>query len=144
MNECVFLTIYHQHFKLEAPMKSTLSTLWLFILLNVLFRDLHDLFRPGAITEIETGTINGTQISNELLLFAAFVIEIPILMVLLSKILHYKINRRLNIVIPPLLALSYLHNGVRDLDDVFFMAIVLLALLCTSVLAWRWQANTRV
>ena len=35
--------------------KATLSAAWIFVLLNVIFRDLHELFRLGVLAEMMTG-----------------------------------------------------------------------------------------
>ena len=75
--------------------KALLSTLWIFVLLNIIFRDLHDFFRAGMIEEI----ISGTPVSEQMMLIGGIMVEIPILMVLLSRILPYRINRWANIII---------------------------------------------
>lgn len=36
-------------------MKTRLSTLWIFTLLNVIFRDIHEFVRPGFLEELMTG-----------------------------------------------------------------------------------------
>ena len=42
--------------RVEIDKRALLSTLWIFVLLNVIFRDLHEFFRAGMIEEIITGT----------------------------------------------------------------------------------------
>lgn len=79
-------------------MKAKLSTLWIFVLFNIVFRDIHELFRPGFLEEIMTGTVNGVQLTEERLLVAGIMMEIPIVMVVLSRVLKYRINRWANII----------------------------------------------
>ena len=48
-----------------TDMKAKLSTLWIFVLLNIIFRDIHEFFRPGLLEEMMTGVVNGTQVTEE-------------------------------------------------------------------------------
>lgn len=51
-----------------------LAALWLFILLNNIFRVLHQFVIPGFIETIMTGHFNGMEITPELMLFVGVVI----------------------------------------------------------------------
>jgi len=118
--------------------QSLLSTLWVFVLLNMVFRDLHQLGKKGFIEEIMTGVVNGVKITDELMLFGGFLAEIPILMVLLSRILDDKANKWANIiasVITMLVLISALPSA--DMDDVFFMIIEVVAFLSIIRIAWK-------
>ena len=55
----------------SAEFKAVLSALWIFFLLNMLFRDIHELFRPGLLEEMMTGIVNGTHITDQALLGAS-------------------------------------------------------------------------
>ena len=68
---------------LTMETKAKLSTLWIFYLLNTIFRDIHEFIEPGLIEKVMTGTFNGTQITENLLLLGGFMAEVPIAMVLL-------------------------------------------------------------
>ncbi|NET35858.1 MAG: hypothetical protein F6K19_28165 [Cyanothece sp. SIO1E1] len=37
---------------IAAEMKALLSSLWIFFLLNLVFRDIHDFFRPGLLAVV--------------------------------------------------------------------------------------------
>lgn len=120
-------------------MKSKLSTLWIFYLFNVIFRDIHEFFRQGFLEEIMTGTINGNVMTEELLFSAAFVVEIPILMVVLSRFLPYRYDRWVNIVVAIITIAFALAIGAGDLDDRFFMMVEIATLVFIIWLAWRWR-----
>jgi hypothetical protein len=45
-----------------------------------------------------TGTVNGMSMNKDFLLVAAILMEIPMIMILLSRILKYKANRSANIL----------------------------------------------
>ena len=51
--------------------------------------------------------------------------EIPILMVLLSRILNYRINRWANIIIGTVIIALIIGVGSKDLDDIFLMRVPL-------------------
>jgi len=109
-------------------MKAKLSTLWIFVLFNVVFRDIHELFRPGLLEEMMTGTVNGVQMTEGLLLVAAIPMEILIAMVLLSGVLKYRVNRWANIGVGALAIAFVIANGAKDLDDMFFATIEVVAM----------------
>ena len=53
---------------ITLDMKAKLSTLWIFVLLNVIFRDIHEFIKAEFIQEILTGVVHGTQITEGLML----------------------------------------------------------------------------
>lgn len=55
------------HALMTMDRKAKLSAAWVFVLLNVIFRDLHELFRPGMLAEMTTGTVNGVQMTEQTL-----------------------------------------------------------------------------
>ena len=121
--------------KVEIDKKALLSTLWIFVLLNIIFRDLHEFFRAGMIKEI----ITGTPVSEQVMLIGGIMMEIPILMVLLSRILNYRINRWANIIIGAVIIALIIGVGSKDLDDIFFATIEVIALSAIIWLAVKWR-----
>ena len=124
---------------IAMDMKAKLSTLWIFFLLNMIFRDIHDLFRPGLLEEMMTGIVNGTQVTDGLLLVGGIMVEIPISMVLLSRVLKYRLNRWTNIIVGSITLASVIGNKPIDLDDVFFTTVEFIALAIIIWLAWKWR-----
>ncbi len=129
--------IYHIN-ALGMDMKALLSTLWIFVLFNLIFRDLHDLFRPGLLEEMMTGIVNGTRVTDEMLLVGGIMMEIPISMVLLSRVLQYKLNRWANIITGAISIAFVIGTGAKDLDDIFFATIEVVALSLIVWYAWKW------
>lgn len=124
----------------RANTRTVLSTLWIFVLLNLFAKDIHELGRPGMLQQIMAGVVDGVTITEELMLLGGVMFEIPILMVLLSQILPYKINRRANIGAGALTIMIEVYSNLNpDLDNVFFLAIKILALLGVIRVAWRWK-----
>ena len=119
-------------------MKAKLSTLWIFVLLNVIFRDIHELFRPGLLEEMMTGTVNGVQMTEGVLLVAGIMLEILIAMVILSRVLEYRVNRWANIIVGVIAIPLVIGIGPKDLDDMFFATIEVMALSLIIWYAWKW------
>lgn len=119
-------------------MKAKLSTVWIFVLLNVIFRDIHELFRPGFLEEMMTGMVNGVQMSEETLLVAGILLEIPIAMVILSRVLRYRFNRLANIIAAVLTIAFIISNRPNDLDDIWFLTVGVVALSLIIWYAWKW------
>ncbi|MBE9070402.1 hypothetical protein IQ260_27540 [Leptolyngbya cf. ectocarpi LEGE 11479] len=120
-------------------MKAKLSTLWMFYLFNTIFRDIHEFIEPGFIEQVMTGTLNGMQITENLLLFGGFVASVPISMVLLSRLLPYGTNRWANIVAALITLAFEINNGTTDLDDTLHLIFKIAALLFIIWSAWRWR-----
>ena len=95
----------------KMDMKAKLSTLWIFVLFNIIFSEFHRLLQPGFIGEVMTGTVNGTQLTQGVLLLGAVVLEIPIAMVILSQVLKYRVNRWVNIGVDPVPWTPWHYNG---------------------------------
>lgn len=122
--------------------KAILSTLWIFILMNMIFRDLHELPRPGLLAEVLTGYVNGVQMTDTIFMIGAIMAEIIIIMVLLSRVLEYRFNRPANIIGGAIAILLVLATGPADLDDMFFASIEIAALLYIIWYAWNWSKET--
>ncbi|MEM9976127.1 MAG: DUF6326 family protein [Cyanobacteria bacterium P01_D01_bin.2] len=120
-------------------MKAKLSILWMFYLFNTIFRDIHEFIEPGFIEQVMTGTFNGIQITENLLLFGGVVASVPISMVLLSRLLPHSANRRANIVAALITLAFEINNGTTDLDDTLHMILKIAALLFIIWSAWRWR-----
>jgi hypothetical protein len=118
--------------------KTTLSTLWIFVLLNVIFRDIHELFRQGLLEEMMTGTVNGVHLTEGTMLVAGIGMEIMIVMVILSRVLRYRTNRLVNMIIGVISFPLIIGAGPQDLDDIFFTIIEFATLALIIWYAWKW------
>ncbi|MCG8612575.1 MAG: DUF6326 family protein [Pseudomonadales bacterium] len=116
-----------------------LSALWLFILLNVIFRDLHEIAKKSHLE-----MLLASEVSDVLLFLVGFVIEIPIAMVLFSLLLSRRILRPLTIVAALVITVGMVSVPPTDLDDVFFLTIQLLAMIAIVWTVWRWSQEDRL
>ncbi|WP_310556715.1 DUF6326 family protein [Flavobacterium sp.] len=75
-----------------------LSTLWIFVTLNYLYCDLIGLMDSSLLKQYLTGNVEGFKIDESFLLYAGILMEIPIAMIILSKILQKNTNCWANII----------------------------------------------
>lgn len=127
---------------LAMSMKARLSALWIFFLFNIVFRDIHEFVEPGFIEEIMTGTANGNPITEHMLLLGGVMINVPIAMVLLSRVLPYRVNRWSNIIVAMLYGVLVPAFGTTDLDDTFHLIMEAAALSAVIWSAWRWRHSS--
>ena len=120
--------------------QSLLSTLWTFILFNMLSRDLHEFPTEGYIEELMA-----LKLSDEIMLFYAFIVEIPILMVLLSRISNNTANKWANIIAGSISLLGILSTlPSADLDDFFFAIINAIAIVTIFYTEWKLPTTARL
>lgn len=79
-------------------MKVKLSTLWIVIMFNMVFADILEFMLPGELEAMMTGTAAEFSITQEIMLVFAILLEIPIAMIILSRLLKYRANRWANII----------------------------------------------
>jgi hypothetical protein len=72
--------------------KELLSTLWVFVTLNYLYCDLIGLMDASLLKQYLTGHVGGMEINEQFLLYAGVLMELPIAMVVLSRLLPKKMN----------------------------------------------------
>jgi len=119
--------------KQKITSQTLLSLLWLFVLLNMIFRDLHEMAKKSFIEKILS-----SEIAEELLLAFAFVLEIPILMVVLSRVLNDKANKWTNILATLIIGFGVLSTlPSADMDDIFFLIMQCTALVVIFRTAWK-------
>ncbi|MGB5809013.1 MAG: DUF6326 family protein [Polyangiales bacterium] len=121
-----------------------LSALWLFVLLNIIFRDLHQLGKKPFLEMLLTGTYNGIEITEELLLLGGVLAEVPIAMVLCSLLLNRRIVRPVTFVAAFITTATLVSSPPSDMDDVFHLAIELAAMVTIVWIAWMWPEHDRV
>lgn len=117
-----------------------LSSLWVFVFLNMIFRDLHQFGNVDFVEGMMTGVVDGVQITEGLMLIGGIMIAVPLLMVPLTQFLNFRANRLANLFIGVLQIVVIIGvNMAPDLDDIFFAVIELTALVLIVGLAWKWK-----
>lgn len=117
--------------------KTLLSTLWIVVMFNMLKADVLSLFIPGAAEELAR-TAGDTPIPL-LMLGGAVMMEISILMILLSRVLRYGLNRWANII-TSILTIAFVVGGGSSYPHYLFIAAVeVVCLLLIIWFAWKWR-----
>jgi hypothetical protein len=129
-------TITNTTKKLET--KVLLSTLWIVVMINMLKADILSLYIPGVLDEVaKTSTSTGIQIP-QLMLGGAIMGELAIVMIVLSRVLKYGVNRWVNIMVG-LLTIAYIWGGGVSYPHYIFIATVeTICLLLIIWSAWKW------
>jgi hypothetical protein len=125
----------------KTDRKVLLSTLWIFAIFNYLYCDIMGLMDVNLLKQYLTGTVNGMEMNENFLLAAAIFMEIPIAMVLLSRILNYKANRWANIIAGVLMTLvqtATLFVGEPAKYYLFSSIIEIATTMGIVWVAWKW------
>jgi hypothetical protein len=123
----------------DVPAK--LSTLWIFLLINMIYADIFGFMHPGTLTDIMNGgPAGGPKITPMFLLLAAAITEIPIAMVFLSRFLRQGVNRWVNIA-GALITIAWVTGMGSAVPSYYFLAsIEVLTSLFIIGMAWKWRA----
>jgi len=111
--------------------------LWIFYVLNIAYGDIGTLYYSVFINP--TPLVHYTQV---FLLGAAVLVEIPMVMILLSRMLNYRPNRFANIVVGVVLTgveLASLFVGTPTLAYAFIGVISVATSAYIVFYAWKWH-----
>ena len=116
--------------------KVLLSTLWIVVMINMLKADILSLYIPGSGDEVAR-TAGDTPIA-QLMLGGAILMEISIAMIILSRVLVYRVNRWANII-TSIITIAFVVGGGATYPHYIFIATVeVVCLLLIIWFAWRW------
>jgi hypothetical protein len=128
--------------------KIKIAALWLFPLMAFLASAVLLFMEPGVLAElVEEGTIEGMQVSPELLVASAVVdILFPLVMVFLSLALKDSLNRWLNIVVGGIYAVLMVITLAEELvAPKGYVVMMLIAAAVASVLIvwYAWKSKQK-
>ncbi|MBI9108877.1 MAG: hypothetical protein JEZ04_19195 [Spirochaetales bacterium] len=118
----------------NVDMKVILSTLWIFVMFNMVFADIIGFLNPGALEEMMA-----LEPMPMFLLVFSVLVEIPIAMIVLSRILQFRINRWVNIVACAITILWVIGGGNTSGSYLFFATIEVACMLLIIWFAWTWK-----
>ncbi len=117
--------------KMDVQVK--LSTLWIVVMFNMAFADI-----LSFMMELTTGQTPEVQVTQGLMLVMAIILEIPIAMIILSRVLKYRANRWANIVAAAITIVFVIGGGSIYLHYIFFAAVEVVCMLFIVRYAWKW------
>ncbi len=118
-----------------------LSTTWIFVLVNMIYADILGTLKSGYLENLES--LSSTLSEETVLAFALFM-EVPIVMILLSRILNRKANRIVNMIGAVLSILwvvvpaTITSLGTTPLSYVFFASVETAAMSFIIWYAFNW------
>ena len=116
--------------------RSGISTMWVFVMLNMIFADILSAMDASILKQYLAGTADQITITPTFILIAAIATEIPIAMVVASRLLPTGINRWANIVVA-IYTVIYIWGGMVAMPHyIFFAAMQTIALASIAWAAW--------
>ena len=117
--------------------KIKLSTLWIVVMLNIIFADILSIMIE--LVNKNTLDIIGGDI-NTTMAVAAIITNIPILMIYLSRALPYKANRISNIIAAFVTMLYVIGGGSLTPHYIIIATIEVMLIFVIILSAWKWTS----
>lgn len=124
-----------------TDLKVRLSTLWLFATLNYLYCDIVTVMDTQKLKQFMAGTVGGMEITQGFLLGAGVLVEIPIAMILLSRLLKYRLNRWANIIAGIIMTAVQILTLFPSTPTTYYIFFSIIEIASTSLIvwyAWKW------
>jgi hypothetical protein len=115
--------------------ETSTSTLWVVVMFNMIFADILSFIKPGALQQISAGQ-TGVHITPGLLLVFAVLLEIPIAMIFVSRILKPRAALWANGAAAVVTTAFVIGGGSADPHYVFFAAVEVGCMALIVGLAW--------
>jgi hypothetical protein len=118
---------------------ATVSRLWIVVMFTMIFADILGMMMPGVLQAMSAGQV-GVPVTQGLVLVFAILLEIPIAMIFVSRVLKPGPNRWANTVAAVLTTLFVVGGGSPYLHYYFFAAV---EIACMALIVWFvWSRRT--
>ncbi|MBC8506638.1 MAG: hypothetical protein ISR58_12695 [Anaerolineales bacterium] len=118
----------------KLDIKVKLSTLWIVVMINVAMADIFNF-----MMDLMSGnTTPGVQVPQIGMLIFAIIMEIPIVMILFSRVLKYSANRWANIIAGVITTAFIILGGSLNLVYLFFATVEIVCIAFIIGYAWKW------
>lgn len=122
--------------------KTLLSILWTFLSVNYIMCDVLSNMETPVLQQLIKGQVAGIELTQKFLLFAAISLEIPFIMIVLSRVLPFKINKISNVIASALMIIyqlgSFFVGTGSSLHYIFFSTIEIVGNGVIFLLALKW------
>lgn len=131
-------------FEWNGTRKNLLSLLWIYLTVNYIYCDVFTLHLAKYLEAFLSGDVGGMKITEEFLLIFSIVMQIPMVMIVLSRSLTFKLNKYFNIVagIITTSIQAYTVTMGGTLHYMFFSFFEICAGLLIIYLAITWKQGT--
>ncbi|MBL8092709.1 MAG: hypothetical protein JNL73_00980 [Anaerolineales bacterium] len=127
----------------RVDMRAKLSTLWIFVLINMIFADIFGFMLADTLRNIMASNADGITITPEFLLIAAVMTEVSMVMVIASRLLPYRLNRWANILGGIFTIVYVVGLGSLTPHYIFIASIEVICSAWIVWLAWQWRETER-
>ncbi len=134
----MFLSPSHDQYRRAVP------ALWLFAVLNTIFRDLHEMAEASTIEGILSGQMNGAPVTDTALLVGGIGITLMLSLMLLSGLATPRVTRWLNFAVVVLAGFGMTFAPPNDPDDYWFTVVVALSFAAIFILSLRVRREDTV
>jgi len=110
-----------------------ISTLWIVVMFTMVYADILSFITPGELQKLWDGTA-GVNLTPGLLLVFAILLEIPVVMIYLSRVLKPTANRWANTVAVAVTIVYVIGGGSFNLPHYIFFAAVEIG--CMAYIIW--------
>jgi hypothetical protein len=121
---------------LQLGANERISILWIVVMINMIFADILSFMLPGFLNDIISGNMP-FEITQVTMFIFAIILEIPIAMIFLSRVLKNRTNRWVNIVASIITIIFVIGGGSLTLHYIFFGAVEVIILLVIIRYAWK-------
>ena len=120
------------------------SLLWIFVTLNYLYCDVLTLMDSNLLKQILSGKVGSITMNEGFLLGAGILMEIPMAMILVSRLVREGLCKWLNVAAALIMTLVQIATliGPSTMYYKFFSAIEITTTLSILVIALRWKTDS--
>jgi Sec-independent protein secretion pathway component TatC len=115
-----------------------ISTLWIVVMFTMVYADILSFLTPGELQKLWDGSA-GVTLTPGLLLVFAILLEIPVVMIYLSRVLKPTANRWANTVAVAVTIVYVIGGGSFNLPHYIFFAAVEIG--CMVFIVWSLWAR---
>jgi hypothetical protein len=127
--------------------KVLFSTLWIFVTVNYIFCDVFTLFHSESLKQLMTGEMGGMEINQSFLFCFSILMEMPMVMIVLSRILSYRSNRLANIIVALIMTIvqaATLFTADNTMHYIFFSIVEVGTTSFILYSAWNWVESKNI
>lgn len=124
--------------------RAILSTLWIFLLGTYAYSDITGFMDAALLNQYLAGEANGVRLTEGFLLGGAILMQIPIAMILVSRVLKHRLNRIANITAAALMGavqLATLFVGSPTLAYMYSSVVIIGGCAYIVWYAWTWRTS---
>lgn len=120
---------------MNSGIKSKLSLLWIFVVINMAYADILSLMDESSPIRKVMG---GASLPAGGLLAGAVLMETAIIMIILARYLPFKINKWANMVVATINILAVATGG-HGMYYLFFASFEIIAMMIIILISWKWK-----